>query len=199
MGCHGSLSNARQSNAPQLDPPQLEARATPAAKLPSLRLPPKSFIAPAAPKAVAARVQLAESPSLIPNSATNSAAIATLMDPGINPRLPPKPFMAPPNRQRSSVAEGRSAEMLPAPADLPANAANLNVAVVGLNPTDKPVALPAMPNPADFLRGAETASGGRAIPIGRQRTQRTRPFRTRRARPEARSDCPGVLCPYLVR
>jgi TonB family protein len=84
------------------------------------------------------------------------------------PKLPPKPFAAPPAiRQTAGKTIDTSAAL-----DMPANSTDLNVAIVGLNPIDKMAALPAAPSPGAFSAGpvvrrdgATSEGGGKGLSV----------------------------------
>jgi len=132
------------------DAPQLKADPLKTADLNNVRLPPKPFAAPPqiAQTKIAQIKPIDEAPELaakvIPATGVNVPAS----------KLPPRPFTAP---SRSTASTPSKNVDIP---DLPATDSPLNVAIVGLNPLDKAMPLPAAPSPATFSAGPKVRPDG---------------------------------------
>jgi TonB family protein len=149
------------------DAPEMAALDTPPVPVLSSKLPPRAFVAPAAQRRnPAKRVEVAEAPELAPATTPGSGSA---MGPSV--KLPPRPFSAPPRPGARGSGTDATA-LLPQPAELQ-NSADLNLAVVGVNPAENMAMLPALPSPATFSAGpklnprgsdAEGNSDGVVIP-----------------------------------
>lgn len=153
------LAKVAVPEAPELAPaPQA------APELKTAPLPYKAFVRPTAPpRRTAVPTQLAAEAPLLPAGPLQAAAQLPTS------KLPPKPFAAP------ARAGERAAARVAAPPEAPvleANSRELNIAVVGLNPSDQAVALPPAPSPGRFSagpvvrpNGADSAGGGNGLSI----------------------------------
>jgi TonB family protein len=138
------------------DAPLLDAHRAQAPDMPQLRLPPKAYIAPPPPVriSVARVIAPVDAPLLPAGIEPNPGA-----PPIASPKLPPRPFTAPPSGS-GSVPSKSAAIDSPPPPDIQAGARDINVAVVGLNPLDKPAPLPTMPSRAEFSAGPQPRASG---------------------------------------
>jgi TonB family protein len=147
----------------------------------NITLAPKPFSAPPAHVRhdVRGPVLSADAPSLSPAASPGAG-------PAIRPVLGAKPFRAPPQRASEIARKGAGIGPEPAPPVLQANSKDLNLAVVGLNPADRPLPPPSS-SPAEFSAGkqlrkegasAQSSEGALAVPglfVGHAR-QDTRPL-----------------------
>ena len=145
------------------DAPELAPPAPVTAELKTTPLPYKTFVRPTAPpKRLAVPLQIAPDTPAVDAGELRAAQLPSS-------KLPPKPFSAPAQSGRGAVAR------VAAPSEAPpisANSRDLNIAVVGLNPVDKAVALPAASSPGQFSAGpvvrptgADSAGGGTGLSI----------------------------------
>lgn len=121
-------------------------------KVPALGtpLPRRQFVAPPTRVPLVTRPQLAtEAPQTAANLPPGAGSPIT----GLAPRLPGKPFTAPPSGL-GAKGDVRSPQL-----DAPEN---LNVAMVGLNPSEKATLLPALPSPGSFSAGPRLNPNGSA-------------------------------------
>jgi TonB family protein len=138
-------------------PPELKARALEATTLAAPPKPMKRFIPPPrrVPMKVAEVAPAPEAPQILATAAQNNAASLN-----VNFKAPPRPFTAPPS---AAPAAAKQIELpsVPAPNVLVANSRDLNLAIVGLNPSDKPLP-PAPPasSPGQFSTGSEVRKEG---------------------------------------
>jgi TonB family protein len=146
------------------DAPDL-APITPAtAQLKTTALPHKAFVQPTVrPQRVAVPVKLAPDTPVVEAAEVRAAQVPTS-------KLPPKPFTAP-ARSGGAAAAARVTPS-PEPPSLIANSHELNIAIVGLNPNDKTVPLPAAPSPGQFSagpvvrpKGATSEAGGNGLTV----------------------------------
>lgn len=145
------------------DAPDFKPVAPVVAELKTAPLPYKTFVEPTAPPR-----RLAVPPRLAPDApAIQAAEFRTAQLP--SSKLPPKPFTAPTQSGRGAIAHVATVSDAP---PLAANSHDLNIAVVGLNPIDKAVALPSASSPAQFSagpvvrpKGADAQGGGNGISV----------------------------------
>lgn len=149
------------------DAPELKPVATAIAELKPVPLPYKQFVQPAAPPKTLAVAKLA--PEVPDIDAPQERAVALPSS-----KLPPKPFTRPAAAPHDpAAASGRGHDTgAPPPIDAAANSHDLNIAIVGLNPSDKPPVLPAAPSPAQFSagpvvrpKGADSDGGGKGVTV----------------------------------
>ncbi|MEP6715981.1 MAG: TonB family protein [Terriglobia bacterium] len=141
--------------APEAPPLAAHAGPTPD-RMPDIKLPPKVYVAPPPParSAVARLIEPLDAPQMSASAATSAGGPAFPAT-----RLPPRPFTAPPAGH--GVAESKTTAIESAPSlDLPANSADLNVAIVGLNPLDKMIPPPSASSRADFSAGPKPRATG---------------------------------------
>jgi TonB family protein len=146
------------SDAPELAPP-----ASVTAELKTTQLPHKTFVQPTTlPKRLTVPTQLAPDAPSVEAAEAHTAQLPSS-------KLPPRPFSAPARSGRGSVARVATASEAP---PIAANSTELNIAVVGLNPTDKLVPLPAASSPGQFSagpvvrpKGADSEGGGSGLSI----------------------------------
>lgn len=127
------------------DAPELTPAAPVTAELKTTPLPRKAFVQPTVlPQRVAVPVKLAPDAPAVEAAEVRAAQL-------VSSKLPPKPFTAPVRAGRG----GTVAHVAPAAEAPPlvANSHELNIAIVGLNPNDKSVPLPAASSPGQFSAG----------------------------------------------
>ena len=126
------------------DAPELAAAAPVTAELKTTPLPRKAFVQPTVrPQRVAVPVKLAPDAPAVEAAEARAAQLPSS-------KLPPKPFTAPARAGGGAVAHVAPASEAP---PLVANSHELNIAIVGLNPNDKSVPLPAASSPGQFSAG----------------------------------------------
>ncbi|MGD1072651.1 MAG: TonB family protein [Bryobacteraceae bacterium] len=143
---------------PQLaaDAPLLDAKPVPPGELRTVRLPPKPFAPPPAERPNIAQVKrLENAPQLAANVVPESGAVPLPAS-----KLPPKPFTAP--SRGTTGSPSKSVQAADLPVDLPVMDTPLNVAIVGLNPLDRPAPLPSASSPAAFSAGPKVRPEGAA-------------------------------------
>jgi TonB family protein len=132
-----------------LDAPQIPLQTLSAVVLPGPTKIVKAFVPP--PKKIPVKLK-----EVAPAPETPTLASVVKSEPlklEYSFRLPPRPFTAPPSKPTTAAAKKVSIEtppLLNADALIPRE---LNLAVVGLKPIDKPAPLPAASNPAQFSAG----------------------------------------------
>jgi TonB family protein len=146
------------------DAPELQAHPLDPVRLPDAPKIVKSFVPPPrrVPEKITEVVHLADLPQVEPGAASTPELNYTF-------KAPTRPFTAPSARKAAPVG----APVLPdAPELLSANSRDLNLAVVGLNPSDKPIALPENSSPAQFSAapkirpdGANAAGDGQGLTV----------------------------------
>lgn len=134
------------------DAPQLQTKPLDAVKLADAPKVTKRFVAP--PKEVPLKVAEVVAPSAAPQL---EARVATA-DLNYSFKTPSRPFTAPP--AKAVPATGKPAVPDAPPELLSANSRDLNLAVVGLNPTIKPAALPTNSSPGQFSAGPKVRLEG---------------------------------------
>lgn len=112
----------------------------------------KRFVPP--PKQVPVKVAEVVAPSNAPELEARANASAAL---DYSFKAPPRPFTAPPAKAAPTTGKQIALET---PPDLIANSRDLNLAVVGLNPSIKPAALPTNSSPGQFSAGPKTRPDG---------------------------------------
>jgi len=112
----------------------------------------KRFVPP--PKQVPVKVAEVMAPSEAPQVEARANASAAL---DYSFKTPARPFTAPPAKAAPTSARQIALET---PPDLIANSRDLNLAVVGLNPAIRPVALPTNSSPGQFSAGPKTRPDG---------------------------------------
>src|SRR5580658_8750567 len=135
------------TDAPQLQPTPLDP-----VKLADAPRVTKRFVPP--PKQVPVKVAEVVASSEAPQVEARANASAAL---DYSFKTPPRPFTAPP--AKTAPTTGRQVA-LETPPDLIANSRDLNLAVVGLNPSIKPAALPTNSSPGQFSAGPKTRPAG---------------------------------------
>jgi TonB family protein len=135
------------------DAPELQAQALNPVKLPDAAKIVKRFVPPPrrVPDKVTEVVQIANAPQVEASLANPTTALNYTF------KAPARPFTAPAARKAATTG----GPVLPeAPELVTANSRDLNLAVVGLNPSDKPIALPENSNPAQFSAGPQISPDG---------------------------------------
>jgi TonB family protein len=148
-------------DAPQVKPQQLAAvKLADVPKIAKPFVPPPTSV-PVKVTEVAPMAPAPDAPQL--EARANSPALEYAF------KAPPRPFTAPPART-ASVSSGTVA--VEAPPDVIANSRDLNLAIVGLNPSINPAPLPVNSNPGQFSAGpkirpdgAAAAGGGRGLSV----------------------------------
>jgi TonB family protein len=158
-----------QVEMPQ-DAPQVAVPVPNAVALPQPPKIVKQFVPP--PKVVPEKKEPAPAPE--------TPTLAAVVKPEFDFKLPPRPFIAPPVKPAQVPAKQVSIEQPPplasaAIAPVQADALltkELNLAVVGLKPADKPAPLPAASSPAQFSAGpvvrpdgANSAADGKGLTV----------------------------------
>ena len=135
-----------------IDAPQLQTKPIDPVKLADAPKITRAFVAP--PRQVPVKVTdvapLPEAPQIEARSDSPSLNYSF--------KSPPRPFTAPPVRAASSSQSGHVA--LETPPDLISNSRDLNLAVVGLNPSINPAPLPATSSPGQFSAGLKIRTDG---------------------------------------
>jgi TonB family protein len=134
------------------DAPVLQAQSAPELNALTTRLPPRPYTAPPGTRRAATSVtSLAEAPQL-------AASIIPGGSPaGTTTRLPPRPFMPPTSGGKASAGKAVTVDAAP---PMEANSRELNLAVVGLNPVDKPGPPPSASSPGAFSSGPKLNPNG---------------------------------------
>jgi len=147
------------------DAPQLKAKPLDAVKLADAQKIVKPFVAP--PTKVPVKVAEVVAPSDAPQIEAHAIAPPMLND---SFKAPARPFTAPPTK--AAPASGKQPAALETPPDLIANSRDLNLAVVGLNPSITPAALPTNSSPGQFsagpkvrTEGADSAGEGKGLTV----------------------------------
>ena len=135
------------ADAPALQPTPLDP-----VKLADTQRVTKRFVPP--PKQVPVKVAEVMAPSEAPQVEARANASAAL---DYSFKTPARPFTAPPAKAAPTSARQIALET---PPDLIANSRDLNLAVVGLNPAIRPVALPTNSSPGQFSAGPKTRPDG---------------------------------------
>ena len=143
------------------DAPQLQAKPLDPVKLTDTPKIARQFVAP--PTKVPVKVAEVVAPSEAPQlEARQLEARANTADLNYSFKAPPRPFTAPPAKIAPSSAKPVAVE---APPDLVStNSHDLNLAVVGLNPSIEPAALPTNSSPAQFSAGPKVRPEGADSP-----------------------------------
>lgn len=136
------------TDAPQVQPAPLNP-----VKLADAPRVTKRFVPP--PKQVPIKVTEVLAPSEAPELEARANASAAL---DYSFKSPSRPFTAPP--AKAAPAGGRQQVALETPPDLIGNSRDLNLAVVGLNPSIKAAALPTNSSPGQFSAGPKTRPDG---------------------------------------
>jgi TonB family protein len=146
------------------DAPQLKAKPIDPVKLADAPRIAKPFVPP--PTRVPVKVAEVVAPADAPQIEARAIAPPTLND---SFKAPSRPFTAPP--AKAAPANGKQ-PALDTPPDLIANSRDLNLAVVGLNPSINPAALPTNSSPAQFsagpkvrTEGADSAGEGKGLTV----------------------------------
>ncbi len=146
------------------DAPQLQAKPVDQIKLADTPKITRQFVAP--PTQVPAQVTEVLAPSEAPQIEARLNAPADL---NYSFKAPPRPFTAPPSKTAPPSSKQVAVDAPPA---LTANSRDLNLAVVGLNPSIQPAALPANSSPAQFSagpkvrpEGADSAGVGKGLSV----------------------------------
>ncbi len=138
-----------------VEAPQLQTTPLDAVKLADAQRISKPFVAP--PTKVPVKLAQVVAPSDAPQIEARAIVPATLND---SFKAPARPFTAPP-ATAAAVAPASSKQVaLEAPPDLIANSRDLNLAVVGLNPSIKSAALPTNSSPGQFAAGPKIQPEG---------------------------------------
>jgi len=147
------------------DAPELQTQPLNPVKLPDAPKIVKSFIPPPrrVPDKVPEVIRVDDAPQVEASAANSTTPLNYTF------KTPPRPFSAPAVKKAAAVG----APVLPeAPELLTANSRDLNLAVVGLNPSDKPIALPENSSPAQFSaapkirpEGANAAGDGKGLTV----------------------------------
>jgi TonB family protein len=147
------------------DAPQLQAKPLDPVKLADSQRITRTFVPPP-PTKVPARVPDVVAPADAPQIEARAVAPPALND---SFKAPARPFTAPPSKGAPSGGKQAAVET---PPDLVANSRDLNLAVVGLNPSIAAVALPANSSPGQFsagprvrIDGADSAGGGKGLTV----------------------------------
>jgi TonB family protein len=134
------------------DAPALQTRSLDPVKLADAQRISKPFVPP--PTKVPVKLAEVVAPSDAPP--VEARTIAPALNESFKP--PARPFTAPPAKP---AAPGSGAQVtLETPPDLIANSRDLNLAVVGLNPSIKPAALPSNSSPGQFSAGPKVRPEG---------------------------------------
>jgi len=134
------------------DAPQLQAKPLDPVKLADTPKITRRFVAP--PTKVPAKV----ADVVAPSEAPQLEARANTADLNYSFKAPPRPFTAPPAKIAPTSAKAVAVE---SPPDLVStNSHDLNLAVVGLNPSIKPAVLPTNSSPAQFSAGPKVRPEG---------------------------------------
>jgi TonB family protein len=145
------------------DVPQFQTKPIDPIKLADAPRISKPFVAP--PRQVPVKVTEVLAPSEAPQieARSNSPALDYSF------KSPARPFSAPPTK---AAPTSGSQVTLETPPDLIANSRDLNLAVVGLNPSIRPVALPTNSSPGQFsagpkirLDGADSVAEGKGLSV----------------------------------
>jgi TonB family protein len=134
------------------DAPQLQAKPLDPVKLADSQRITKPFVPP--PTKVPVKVAEVVAPADAPQIEARAIAPPALND---SFKAPARPFTAPP--AKAAPTSGKQ-PALETPPDLVPNSRDLNLAVVGLNPSIKPPAIPANSSPGQFSAGPKIRSEG---------------------------------------
>jgi TonB family protein len=147
-----------------VDAPQLQTKPLDPVKLADAQRIAKPFVPP--PTKVPVKVAEVVAPTDAPQIEARAIAAPTLND---SFKAPARPFTAPP--AKAAPTSGKQ-PALETPPDLLANSRDLNLAVVGLNPSIKPGAIPANSSPGQFSagpkvrpEGADSAGDGKGLAV----------------------------------
>jgi TonB family protein len=147
------------------DAPQLQAKPLDPVKLAESQRITKTFVPPP-PTKVPVKVPDVVAPTDAPQIEARAIASPALAD---SFKAPARPFTAPPSK--ASPAGGKQ-PALETPPDLVANSRDLNLAVVGLNPSITAAALPVNSSPGQFSagpkvrpEGADSAGEGKGLTV----------------------------------